>query len=148
MGFTLMLALFYLIMIGFIFPTIPTPIPFYLTTVLTFFMILNFLIASCKNPGYLKKLKNVTFLELMEKVPAADLCPDCEVIRTPRSRHCAICNKCVERFDHHCPWVNNCVGVKNHFYFMLFLYTLVLDLLCFITLTIICKKCLSDKFRF
>ncbi len=49
------------------------------------------------------------------------LCPDCEVIRTSRSRHCSICNRCVERFDHHCPWVNNCVGLKNHHYFMMFL---------------------------
>ena len=49
------------------------------------------------------------------------LCPDCEIIRTSRSRHCSICNKCVERFDHHCPWINNCVGTRNHGYFMCFL---------------------------
>lgn len=53
------------------------------------------------------------------------LCPDCEVIRTSRSRHCSICNKCVERFDHHCPWVNNCVGTKNHHYFLMFLMSVV-----------------------
>jgi len=53
------------------------------------------------------------------------LCPDCQIIRTARSRHCSICNKCVERFDHHCPWVNNCVGVQNHHYFMQFLSSVV-----------------------
>ena len=54
------------------------------------------------------------------------MCPDCEVLRTPRSRHCAICNKCVERFDHHCPWINNCVGIHNHNSFLVFLWSLTL----------------------
>lgn len=57
------------------------------------------------------------------------LCPDCEVIRTSRSRHCSICNRCVERFDHHCPWVNNCVGTKNHGSFMCFLISIALLLI-------------------
>ena len=58
------------------------------------------------------------------------MCPDCEVLRTPRSRHCAICNRCVERFDHHCPWINNCVGIHNHNSFLVFLASLTLVLLC------------------
>lgn len=57
------------------------------------------------------------------------LCPDCEVIRTSRSRHCSICNKCVERFDHHCPWVNNCVGSRNHYLFLSFLSSVAVTLL-------------------
>lgn len=64
-------------------------------------------------------------LELFDPVL---LCPDCEIIRTNRSRHCSICNKCVERFDHHCPWVNNCVGINNHHYFMMFLLSVTTTL--------------------
>ena len=66
------------------------------------------------------------------------LCPDCEVIRTKRSRHCSICNKCVERFDHHCPWVNNCVGVNNHYAFMSFLF-LICSTLLFMLISIACN---------
>ena len=65
------------------------------------------------------------------------LCPKCMVIRTPRSRHCSTCNYCVERYDHHCPWVNNCIGQKNHGYFMVFLTSLFLAVLSIFTFTII-----------
>ena len=60
------------------------------------------------------------------------MCPDCLVLRTPRSRHCAICNRCVERFDHHCPWLNNCVGVRNNNAFIIFLLSLSVCLLAII----------------
>lgn len=67
-------------------------------------------------------------MDLLRKVHPCEMCPDCKVIRTPRSKHCAICNMCVERFDHHCPWINNCVGVGNHNPFIFFITTLMLIL--------------------
>ena len=83
------------------------------------------MLAMCKDPGYLQSPKGVPFMEMMKIFDPVLLCADCEVVRTDRSRHCSICNRCVERFDHHCPWVNNCVGLGNHGVFMSFLISML-----------------------
>ncbi|MCL4135590.1 UNVERIFIED_CONTAM: hypothetical protein GTU68_032023 [Idotea baltica] len=49
------------------------------------------------------------------------VCARCEMYRPPRAHHCRVCQRCIRRMDHHCPWINNCVGEWNQKYFLQFL---------------------------
>jgi len=56
-------------------------------------------------------------------------CKWCLKYKPDRCHHCRICNVCVLRMDHHCPWVYNCIGFRNHKYFFLLLVYAVIDLI-------------------
>ncbi|KAJ9548705.1 hypothetical protein OSB04_021248 [Centaurea solstitialis] len=90
---------------------------------------------SCKDPGYVKTTRHDSqsmkddepLLKIEMNDPAllagnwSQLCATCKIVRPIRSKHCSTCDRCVEQFDHHCPWVSNCIGKKNKRDFLGFL---------------------------
>lgn len=72
---------------------------------------------------------------------AIRFCDRCQLVKPDRCHHCSVCDKCVLKMDHHCPWVNNCVGFSNYKFFMLFLFYSLLYCV-FITATDLWYFCL------
>lgn len=55
-------------------------------------------------------------------------CFECINLVPKRGYHCDICRVCVRQYDHHCTWINNCVGKKNLGRFIFFLLFLLASL--------------------
>ncbi|XP_069491993.1 palmitoyltransferase ZDHHC23 isoform X2 [Ambystoma mexicanum] len=75
-------------------------------------------------------------------VAEKDWCTICKLVKPARAGHCRICSACVSRLDHHCVWINNCIGESNHRSFLCVIFLFLLTAIYGITLTLnsICRR--------
>ena len=110
------------------FPYIPNPyVPefhMYVGSVLYFIALMTFVAASIVSPGVVTKQNLSDHINLFKYdgllYKPAD-CSTCKIQKPARSKHCKVCGVCVCKQDHHCIWINQCVGYSNYKYFLAFI---------------------------
>ena len=107
----------------------------YLVFLIAFFIL--YIILLIKDPG-IKKKASIETVE--QKLKFGDnlinYCYKCYILKTKNSKHCIICDKCYDDFDHHCYWINKCVAKKNYKLFHIFLFETFLYLAIILTICI------------
>ncbi|WOG89240.1 hypothetical protein DCAR_0208477 [Daucus carota subsp. sativus] len=78
-------------------------------------------------PFHLPRTRNVVLNDIPVKVKS---CDTCMLYRPLRTSHCSICDNCIERCDHHCPYFGQCIGLRNYKFYFMFLCSATLLHLC------------------
>ncbi|NXN15193.1 ZDH12 palmitoyltransferase, partial [Indicator maculatus] len=91
--------------------------------------VLLYLRVSLMDPGFVKpeemeagkgEAQSAAVPQVPSDIPTRR-CGYCLLQQPMRARHCQLCQHCVRRYDHHCPWLENCVGERNHPLFIVYL---------------------------
>ncbi|XP_064282310.1 palmitoyltransferase ZDHHC13 isoform X3 [Passer domesticus] len=83
------------------------------------------------DPGYIKtseeeRKENIIALAEAGCLDFRTFCTSCLVRKPLRSVHCLACQACVARYDQHSLWTGQCIGIGNHYYYLLFLFFLTM----------------------
>ena len=98
--------------------------------------------------AYYSNARSIIRMNIKGHMTSLNYCYTCFYFRPPRTSHCAVCDNCVESFDHHCLWMGTCVGKRNYkyFYFLLFLI-LVLCIIVIISCVIFLLNGFKSYFK-
>jgi palmitoyltransferase len=94
----------------------------------------SFWAASLTNPGNvpLKWGYDYNGMDVVKR----RFCLTCQCFKPDRCHHCSACNVCVLNMDHHCLWINNCIGFWNRKKFLLLImYAEIITIFIEVTLT-------------
>ncbi|ESO88486.1 hypothetical protein LOTGIDRAFT_219211 [Lottia gigantea] len=101
------------------------------------FMWISLYHASTTDPGFLPRnipeydqaIKQVAHFDEWKQGnnPLSQLCHTCRTVKPVRAKHCRICNRCIKEFDHHCPYIYNCVGYNNRVSFVIFVICVAIN---------------------
>jgi hypothetical protein len=113
---------------------------FFIHLIINIILVILFFFLICFNPGFVEKYEEIHDLDnllLKKENSFLDFCFKCSIFKSDTIKHCVICNKCCKGFDHHCLWLDNCIGKNNYIFFILILYILFVDILTSIIISIV-----------
>ncbi|KAG1694164.1 hypothetical protein DVH05_021820 [Phytophthora capsici] len=95
-----------------------SPIHLLLSIFLASQLLMQYSLAIWSDPGYVEQ----GHLVLSDSdADGQRFCESCDKGKPYKAHHCRQCRRCVYEMDHHCPWINNCVGYNNYRHFWLLL---------------------------
>ena len=114
---------------------------FWKSYITDFFCLISFIYLIIKSTDYYlfnytnnKDPNDITFEDLFiqcnfDKIKIKKICSKCKIIKKFGTKHCIVCDSCVEDFDHHCFWINKCINSKIIPEFIIFLLITLLSLI-------------------
>ncbi|XP_065854570.1 probable protein S-acyltransferase 16 [Euphorbia lathyris] len=119
-------------------------------TAVALMCIFNYALAIFSDPGqvpstYMPDVEDADnpIHEIKRKGGELRYCQKCSLFKPPRAHHCRVCRRCVLRMDHHCIWINNCVGHANYKVFFVFVVYAVIS--CIYSLVLLCGSLTVDS---